>query len=125
MRQKGNNKQQTWPLKKTRSTHFSYGKWGQEERGLNCTLRYFSNKVKFPDNEFIILELHIGRDGREYPPLFLPPPVEPTACKNSQASDQLSPQQYNARSLTCYGTGNSYNGKCVSGSLEPIPQVNI
>lgn len=30
----------------------------QEERGSNCTVRYFNNKVKFVDNEeFTTLEL--------------------------------------------------------------------
>lgn len=64
MRQKGNNKWQTWPFKKkTGSTNFSsLGGWDQEERGSNCTVRYFSNKVKFPDNEFATLELPTGRE---------------------------------------------------------------
>lgn len=64
MRQKGNNKWQTWPFKKkTGSTNFSsHGGWDQEERGSNCTVRYFSKKVKFPDNAFTTLELPIGRE---------------------------------------------------------------
>lgn len=42
---------------------FFYGEWDEEERGLNCIVRYFSKKVKFFDNEeFIILELFIGRE---------------------------------------------------------------
>lgn len=60
MRQKGNNKWQTQPLKKKiKSTHFSsHGQQDQEERGSNCTVRYFDNKVKFVDNEeFTTLEL--------------------------------------------------------------------
>lgn len=41
----------------------SHGEWDEEERGLNCTVRYFSKKVKFPDNEeFTTLELPTGRE---------------------------------------------------------------
>lgn len=61
LRQKGYNKWQTWPFKKTGSTHLSSnGEWDQEERGSNCTVRYLGNKVKFPDNEFTTLELPTG-----------------------------------------------------------------
>lgn len=61
---KGNNKWKTWSLTKIGSTHFSSnGERAQEERGSNCTVRYFSNKVKFPDNEeFATLELSIGKE---------------------------------------------------------------
>lgn len=64
MRQKGNTKWQTWPFKKkTGSANFSsHGGWDQEERGSDRTVRYFSNKVKFPDDEFTTLELPIGRE---------------------------------------------------------------
>lgn len=50
------------PEKNKKSTHFSsHGEWDQEERGLNCTVRYFSSKIKFPNNKET-LELPIEKN---------------------------------------------------------------
>lgn len=66
MRQRGNNKCQTWPLKrKIGSGHFSSQEWDQEERDSNCTVRYFSNKFTFPDRGVYNPGVAYGRGERE------------------------------------------------------------